>query len=86
MHRTGLTCTQVYDGQDAGTFPRSVTIGARAVAWVEAEVDAWIAERIKARDAGSPEQARERRWRKGGPGRGHRGPRGLKEPVRIETT
>jgi hypothetical protein len=57
-----------------------VPIGERAVAWVEEEVDAWIAARIAARDARPPEQTRESRRRKGGPGRGHKG------PIRIETT
>jgi prophage regulatory protein len=32
-----------------GKFPASVSIGARAVAWVEEEIDAWIEERIAER-------------------------------------
>jgi predicted DNA-binding transcriptional regulator AlpA len=37
----------------AGTFPKSVKLGpqARAIAFVENEVDAWIAERIAEREA-----------------------------------
>lgn len=33
-----------------GRFPKPVKIG-RASAWIESEVDAWIAERIAERDA-----------------------------------
>ena len=36
-------------------FPRPVSLGARAVGWIEAEVDEWIRERIeKSRGAGMP--------------------------------
>ena len=34
----------------AGTFPRPIRLGAARSAWVEGEVDAWIAERIAERD------------------------------------
>jgi prophage regulatory protein len=34
-----------------GRFPRPVSLGGRAVAWVESEVDGWMAERLAARDA-----------------------------------
>jgi len=44
--RTTLCRTAIYRGMEAGTFPRSVPIGARGVAWVEHEVSAWIAGRI----------------------------------------
>lgn len=30
------------------TFPKPIKIGKRAVAWLESEVDAWIADRIAA--------------------------------------
>jgi prophage regulatory protein len=33
-----------------GDFPRRVTLGERRVAWVEQEIDEWIAARIAARD------------------------------------
>lgn len=32
----------------AGQFPRPYSLGARAVAWLESEVDAWIAARVGA--------------------------------------
>ena len=35
----------------AGTFPRRVPIGAARYAYVEAEIDAWVAALIASRDA-----------------------------------
>ncbi|HUR42196.1 MAG TPA: AlpA family phage regulatory protein [Verrucomicrobiae bacterium] len=43
--RTGLSRSAIY--ADKG-FPRAVRIGARAVAWVESEVNRWIEARIAA--------------------------------------
>jgi prophage regulatory protein len=40
--RTCLSKTEIYRRIAAGTFPTNVKIGARAVAWRETEVDAWI--------------------------------------------
>lgn len=46
MRMTGLCRTMVYELEAAGRFPRRVKIGERAVAWVQAEVQAWNAERV----------------------------------------
>lgn len=46
MRRTGRGRTAIYADMAAGTFPRSVSIGPRAVAWPESSIDAWIAERV----------------------------------------
>lgn len=48
---TGRGRSQIYRGVVDGTFPRPVRIGARAVAWIEAEVQQWINDRIAERDA-----------------------------------
>lgn len=45
---TGLPRASLYDRIRAGDFPRQVRLSPRAVGWVEAEVAAWIAERIAA--------------------------------------
>lgn len=37
--------------RDDPTFPKPVKIGARRIAFVESEVDAWIDSRIAARDS-----------------------------------
>lgn len=49
--RTGLGRSTVYDKVKAGDFPPPVSLGERAVGWVEAEVTAWIADRVKRRTA-----------------------------------
>lgn len=45
--QTGLKRSTIYAGMRAGTFPASVRLSIRAVAWRETEVLAWCAERIK---------------------------------------
>ncbi len=48
LARTGLSRSTIYVRLDRGRFPRPVSLGARAVGWIEAEVDEWIRERIAA--------------------------------------
>lgn len=38
----------IYLMASKGEFPKPVSIGSRAVAWVESEVDAWVEARISA--------------------------------------
>lgn len=45
--RTGLSRSSVYAKVASGDFPKPVTIGSRAVAWVESEISAWIQARIE---------------------------------------
>lgn len=47
---TGLGRSTIYKYIKLGFFPEPVNLGSRSVAWVEAEVQAWIAERIRERD------------------------------------
>lgn len=49
--KSGKSRSGIYEGVLAGTFPAPVKIGVRSVAWLEAEVDAWIEARIAERDA-----------------------------------
>ena len=46
--RTGLSRTTIYLRVSQGTFPRPVSLGGRAVGWVEEEIQSWLAERITA--------------------------------------
>ena len=46
--RTGLSRGTVYWRLAEGAFPNPVQLGARAVGWVESEVDEWIRQRIVA--------------------------------------
>lgn len=57
MDMTGLSRSYVYQLMGEGNFPQSVSLGARAVAWVESEVQDWILERIALRDGGVETQA-----------------------------
>ena len=50
--RVGLGCSQIYQLMQEGQFPRSVRLGARAVGWIESEIDGWLAARIAASRAG----------------------------------
>ena len=49
--RTGLKHTAIYAWMAEGRFPRSVSLGNKAVGWLEDEIDAWIAARKAERDA-----------------------------------
>jgi prophage regulatory protein len=46
--RTGLSRSTLYQYIQDGLFPRPVSLGPRAVGWLESEVNAWIAARAKA--------------------------------------
>jgi prophage regulatory protein len=47
--RTGLSRSTLYAYVRDGGFPAPVAISKRCVAWVEGEIDQWIADRIAAR-------------------------------------
>jgi prophage regulatory protein len=51
--RTGKSASSIYEAIAAGQFPRPIKVGPRTSAWVEAEVDAWIEDRIRERDGES---------------------------------
>jgi len=43
---TGLKRASVYELITRGEFPKPIKIGARAVAWVDGDVQEWIEDRI----------------------------------------
>jgi prophage regulatory protein len=45
---TGLGKTKIYELQAAGHFPMRVQITAHSVGWIEAEVQAWLSDRVAA--------------------------------------
>jgi prophage regulatory protein len=49
IEQTGLSRSSIYAKISEGTFPRTVPIGDRAVAWVEEEGQAWILDQIDKR-------------------------------------
>ncbi|HAU4893603.1 TPA: AlpA family transcriptional regulator [Aeromonas hydrophila] len=50
IKKTGMSKSSIYDLMAQGLFPKTVSLGGRSVAFVEAEIDAWMAARIAARD------------------------------------
>lgn len=46
--RTGLSRSTIYKRIAEGDFPEPISLGPRAVGWLEAEVDQWIDARVKA--------------------------------------
>ena len=46
--RTGLSRSTIYRRMGEGGFPRPCHLGERIIAWVEADIDRWIAEMIQA--------------------------------------
>ncbi len=46
---TSLSRATIYKYMADGSFPKPVSLGAKAVAWVEDEVENWIVEKIEGR-------------------------------------
>lgn len=46
--RTGLSRSTIYLRIAEGHFPKPVSLGGRAVGWIEAEVDDWLNQQIEA--------------------------------------
>lgn len=44
--RTGLSRSTIYFHVSNGSFPRPVSLGARAVGWVESDIEGWISRKI----------------------------------------
>lgn len=44
--RTGLSRSTIYLKIAQGSFPKAVSLGPRAVGWIEAEVDAWLEHQV----------------------------------------
>ncbi|UJJ56836.1 MULTISPECIES: helix-turn-helix transcriptional regulator [Rhodanobacter] len=49
LYRTGMSRSRVYAHMAEGQFPRLVKLG-RSSAWLESEIEAWIAAKIAQRD------------------------------------
>jgi prophage regulatory protein len=47
IDRTGLSRSTVYQRVSEGRFPKPVSLGARAVGWVESEIEEWIGNQIE---------------------------------------
>ncbi|TXY47531.1 AlpA family transcriptional regulator [Vibrio mimicus] len=49
MEKTTLSRSAIYRKMNDGEFPQSVSLGERAIAWVESEVDEWMEKRLERR-------------------------------------
>ena len=55
--RTGLSRSTIYSRVEQQTFPRPISLGGRAVGWIEAEINAWLEQRIQLSRASATEAA-----------------------------
>jgi prophage regulatory protein len=44
--RTGISRSGIYQKMADGEFPKSISLGPRAVGWLESSIEAWIQGRI----------------------------------------
>ena len=47
LTRVGICKTVIYDRMKRGSFPHSVKLGPRSVAWMESDIDDWIKNQVK---------------------------------------
>lgn len=45
--RTGLSRSTIYQRIAQGSFPAAYSLGGRAVGWLEADVSAWILDKVQ---------------------------------------
>jgi len=48
---TGLSRSTIYLMMKTGSFPKSISLGARSVGWLESDIQAWFDSCVTARDA-----------------------------------
>lgn len=46
QEKTGLGASSIYAMMKTGDFPQCLNLSERRVAWIESDIDAWIAERV----------------------------------------
>lgn len=52
--RTGLSRSTIYLRIANGEFPKPVSLGGRAVGWLEADIENWLTDKIEASRIGEP--------------------------------
>ncbi len=50
--RTGLSRSSIYLRMANDDFPRSISLGGRAVGWLEADIERWLTLKIESAGAG----------------------------------
>ena len=48
MELTGLGRSSIYAQMSAGDFPRSISLGPRAIGWLASDIDEWVNARVAA--------------------------------------
>ena len=62
LDRIPYSKVHLYRLMEQGDFPKRVDVGPQRVAWVQGEIDAWIAEKLRRRASGKEsKQAQARR-------------------------
>lgn len=46
--KTGLSRSTIYLRMTKGTFPQTISLGERAIGWLDSDVEQWLDERIAA--------------------------------------
>ncbi|MBA6296595.1 AlpA family transcriptional regulator [Colwellia sp. MB02u-9] len=46
--KTGLSRSSIYLRMSKGEFPQSISLGDRAVGWLEADIEKWLEDKIAA--------------------------------------
>lgn len=46
QEKTGLGASSIYAMMKQGDFPQCLNLSERRVAWIESDIDKWIAERV----------------------------------------
>jgi prophage regulatory protein len=50
-NRVGLSRSSIYLRMSKGEFPKSISLGERAIGWLESDIEQWLDERISASKA-----------------------------------
>lgn len=58
--RTGLSRSTIYLRISEGTFPQPISLGGRAVGWLEDEINQWLGDQIAASRPGETGDSRRR--------------------------
>jgi prophage regulatory protein len=51
MYRTGLSRSTIYLYMSKGIFPASISLGSRAIGWIESDINRYLEDRIAASKA-----------------------------------
>jgi prophage regulatory protein len=48
IDKTGLSRSSIYLRMSKGEFPKSISLGDRAIGWLESDVEQWLEDKIEA--------------------------------------